>query len=89
MEPQTPGPEVVHRKGIAQKRAVQSLQQSSAKSNKYPWLNDRRRCMKDSRYCLFKTDKGLTEGCVHCSKDEGGHKDMRTPVPHWILTKRV
>ena len=43
IEPQTRGPEVVRRKGIAQKRAAQSLQQSSAKSDKCPWLNNRRR----------------------------------------------
>ena len=38
---------------------------------------------------LIQKNKNLNEGCVHCSKDEGGHKDMRTPVPNWILRKRV
>ena len=47
--------------------------------------DDRRRCMKDSRFCQFKKDKSLTEGSVLCSVDEREHseRDEGAQVPWW------
>ena len=77
------GPSVAEKR-FAKKRAGLRVRSSTADNERRPGSDDRRRCLKDSRFSQFLRGKSLIEGCAHCSEDRGhSERNKEARVPQW------